>query len=308
MKQKHYIDIQNIRECTTELTEANTGAFEVGDLIQITEKFDGSNASACWDEENDCMVAFSRSKELTRANGLNGFREYIRTLPETTTIEFKSLPQFVVFGEWSNKNKIVYNDTGKKKHWYVFDIYDKELQQWHPQSFVKVFCENAGLEYIQELYYGEFISWEHCRTLLHENSYGNTQEGIVVKNQSKLSDSENRLPVYLKIVNDDFKEIKAVKLKDPEIEPAKQAAQEITDSIVTKNRVEKMIFKLRDEGILPEKIEPTDMKIVAQHLPRRVYEDCLKEEIEAVRVAGEYFSKQCSSNTMKFAREILLNG
>lgn len=306
MKQKKYIDIQNIREQKTDLVEANTGAFEVGDLIQITEKFDGSNASACWDEENNCMAAFSRKQELTSANGLNGFREYIMTLPEKAKEEFKSLPQFIVFGEWSNKNKLVYDDTGKKKHWYVFDIYDTVLQQWVQQSYVKWFCKNAGLEYIQELYHGKFVSWKHCKEFLHKNSYGDTQEGIVVKNQSKLSNSENRLPVYLKIVNDDFKESKSVKLKDLEIKSAKQAAQEITDSIVTKNRVEKMIFKLRDEGILPEKIEPTDMKIVAQHLPKRVYEDCLKEEIEAVRAAGEYFSKQCSSNAMKFAREILL--
>lgn len=306
MKQKLYIDIQNIREKTTDLVEPNTGAFEEGDIIQITEKFDGSNASACWDAENDCMAAFSRSKELTSTNGLNGFREYIMTLPEEAKRVFKSYAHFVVFGEWSNKNKIVYDDTGKKKHWYVFDIYDTVAQRWLPQLSVSVFCRSAGLEYIQELYFGEFISWEHCREFLHKNSYGNTQEGIVVKNQTKLFDLENRLPVYLKIVNDDFKERMAVKLKDPTIESAKQAAQEITDSIVTKNRVEKMIFKLRDEGILPEKIEPTDMKIVAQHLPKRVYEDCLKEEIETVRAAGEYFSKQCSSNTMRFAREILL--
>ena len=39
MKQKKYIDIQNIREQKTDLVEANTGVFEVGDLIQITEKF-----------------------------------------------------------------------------------------------------------------------------------------------------------------------------------------------------------------------------------------------------------------------------
>lgn len=306
MIQKSYIDIQNIREKKTDLVESNTEAFEVGDIIQITEKFDGSNASACWDIENNCMAAFSRKQELTVTNGLNGFREYIMTLPETTKNVFKDHPQFVVFGEWSNKNKIVYNDTGKKKHWYVFDIYDTAEQRWLPQSSVMSFCECAGLEYIQELYYGKFISWEHCREFLHKNSYGDTQEGIVVKNQTKLCDSENRSPVYLKIVNDDFKENKSVRLKDPAIESAKQAAQEITDSVVTKNRVEKMIFKLRDEGILPEKIEPTDMKIVAQHLPKRVYEDCLKEEIEAVRAAGEHFSKQCSSNTMKFAREILL--
>ena len=308
MKQKNYVDIQNIREKNTDLTEANTGAFEVGDLIQITEKFDGSNASACWDPDENCMACFSRTQELTGTNSLNGFKEYILTLPDKTKDVFKEHPELVLFGEWSNKNKIVYSDTGKKKHWYVFDIYNRKKEIWEPQTFVKEICQLAGLEYIQELYSGPFVSWEHCKEFLHKNSYGDTQEGIVVKNQSKLQNDEIRLPKYIKIVNDEFKERMSVRQRiiDPEVELAKQNAQAITDSIVTRNRVEKMIYKLRDEGIFPEKILPTDMKLVAQNLPKRVYEDCLKEEIESVRAAGEYFSKQCQSNTMRFAKEILL--
>lgn len=252
--------------------------------------------------------------ELTDTNGLNGFREYILALPGKAQEVFKSYPHWAVFGEWSNKNKIVYNDTGKQKHWYVFDIYDTVAQQWLLQSIVKKFCEGAGLEYIQELYYGEFVSWEHCRQFLHKNSYGDTQEGIVIKNQSKLDclDSlESNLPVYLrptylKIVNDEFKERMETNRKHPNTAPTQQITQKLTDSIVTKNRVEKMIFKLRDEGVLPEKIRPEDMKTVATYLPKRIYEDCKKEEPETVKAVGEYFPKQCSSTTMKFAREILL--
>ena len=75
---------------------------------------------------------------------------------------------------------------------------------------------------------------------------------------------------------------------------------------MTKRRVEKEIYKMRDEGILPEKIEPTDMKIVAQNLPKRIYNDCLKEEKEMVIAAGEYFGKMCGSSTMAYAKSIIL--
>ena len=42
---KHYIDIQAIIEKDTDLKRSNAKCFEVGDIIQITEKVDGSNAS-----------------------------------------------------------------------------------------------------------------------------------------------------------------------------------------------------------------------------------------------------------------------
>lgn len=94
---------------------------------------------------------------------------------------------------------------------------------------------------------------------------------------------------------------------NPNTKSAEQLAQEITDSIVTKTRVEKMIRKLQDEGILPEKIKPADMSIVSQYLPQKVYENCLEEESEAVKAAGEYFAKQSPYATMAFAKELLIN-
>lgn len=63
---------------------------------------------------------------------------------------------------------------------------------------------------------------------------------------------------------------------------------------------------MRDEGIVPEKIEPEDMRIVAQNLPKRIYADCLKEERELVESAGEYFGKMCGSKVMFFAKELIL--
>lgn len=63
-----------------ELTPSNTNGFEVGDIIQITEKCDGSNASIRYDVENGKLVAFSRRLELSYNNTLNGFWNYVQNL------------------------------------------------------------------------------------------------------------------------------------------------------------------------------------------------------------------------------------
>lgn len=311
MKQKHFIDIQNIREEDTELRNRNTYAFDNPCIIQITEKYDGSNACACWDNETNQMVAFSRKQELNFQNTLNGFWNYVQALSEEAVSIFKEHPNWRVYGEWSNKNKIIYNDTGKVKHWYVYDIYDVILEQWLNQNYVKAFCKSANLEYINELYYGNFISWEHCRSFMNKPAYGERQEGIVIKNQTKLNnwdDHDIKAPCYLKIVNESFKESMKTKEKviDLEKENAKEEARKIMESICTKNRIEKELYKMRDEGILPEKIEPTDFRIVAMNLPKRIYADLIKEERELVEACGEFGGKMCQQVSMSIAKDLIL--
>ena len=41
IKQKHFMDIENLREEDTELRQGNGHGFVVGDIIQISEKIDG---------------------------------------------------------------------------------------------------------------------------------------------------------------------------------------------------------------------------------------------------------------------------
>ena len=310
MKQKHFIDIQNIREEDTELRNRNTYAFDKPCKIQITEKFDGSNACACWDDETNQMVAFSRKQELSFNNTLNGFWNFVQEFSEDIKALFKEHSSWRVFGEWSNKNKIIYNDTGKVKHWYVYDIYDINLGLWLEQDTVKDFCKLANLEYIHELYCGDFISWEHCKSFMNSPAYGDRQEGIVVKRADldNWDDHDIKAPCYLKIVNEDFKESMKTKEKiiDLEKENAKNEARKIMESICTKNRIEKELYKMRDEGILPDKIEPTDFRTVAMNLPKRIYEDFLKEELELVQQCGEYGGKMCQQVSMSIAKDLIL--
>lgn len=305
MEQKKFMDISRVK-FGDELTPSNVDGFEVGDIIQISEKWDGSNASIRYDAETGKLVAFSRQKVLSFDQTLNGFWNYVQTLNPD---DYKETPNYVIFGEWGNPNAIRYKPECYKK-WYVYDIYDVEKEIYLPQTEVKKFVEEHGLIYIHVLYEGEFISWEHCKTFCNSPAYGDRQEGIVVKNQTKLNDPNCRKPFVLKIVNDCFSEIKKgnhrQKVEDPLKIKDREQAQSIVDMIVTKRRIEKELYKMRDEGIVPEKIASQDMKIVAQNLPKRIYADCLKEERELVESAGEYFGKLCGAKAMTFAKEIIL--
>lgn len=304
---KHYMDIENARFEDVELGEgivrrSNVGAFKPGDHIVIQEKFDGSCASVQYDIETQKVKAFSRKQELDINNNLAGFFEYVQQLP----IEpFTKYPDYVFFGEWGRKNKIVYNKESYGK-WYVFDIYDLFEAEYLPQSMVEVICKDIGLTYIHTFYNGAFISWDHVKTFLNDPLYGERQEGCVVKNQDLLFDKENRLPYYIKIVNDDFKESKAPKEADPEKEEAKLKAERLISSIVTENRVRKMIEKLVDEGLIKSELAPSEMKTIAKNLPKRIFDDCIKEEPEIIKAAGEYAGKTCSSITMKIARQLIV--
>lgn len=45
---------------------------------------------------------------------------------------------------------------------------------------MKEFAKEYGFNYVHELYYGEFISWEHCFSFANSPMYGEQQEGIAI--------------------------------------------------------------------------------------------------------------------------------
>ena len=285
------------------LKDKYTLGFRKGDIIQISEKFDGSNASIRYDNESSKLIAFSRKKMLDFQNTLNGFYNFVQ---ELNADDYKDTPNYVIFGEWATKNAIVYYPESMKK-WYVYDIYDTEKEIYLTQMEVKQFAEKHNLTYIHVFYEG---NWEHVQSFVGKSIYGEHGEGIVIKNQTRLNDPDNRMPFVVKIVGEKFQEVQKCnhvrKLQDPQKLQEREIAIELVESIVTKRRVEKELYKMRDEGILPEDWCEKDMKTVARELPRRIYNDCIKEEEDIVRQTGEYFGKFCSSVSMKYAKEIII--
>ncbi len=306
---KHYMDIENLRDGDVNLIgglvrSRNDQAFHLGDYIFISEKVDGSCASICLNPETGELDVYSRRQKLNAVNNLNGFYQYAHSLDKDI---FQ--PNMIVFGEWTGKkNKIVYDEQSTGK-WYIFDIYDLNKEQYLRQNEVQKFAVEHQLDAAKVLYAGVFQGWDHARSFCHVNSYGPVQEGVVVKNISALSDVDNRYPAYLKIVNEAFKEsmkIREPKLTNPDVLEKKRVAEELASQIVTENRVAKMLMKLQDEYILPFDLEPGHMKIVASNLPKRIYDDCLKEEPEIVKSMGEYGGKAISALAMQIARKIVV--
>ena len=318
--QKKFIDIDYIREDdlvigkkddgTDAIRPKNTGAFEPGDIIQITTKIDGANASIAWDETTSKLEIFSRTNLLNSPGALRGFYDYVKTEIEPKT-DWSIYKDFVFFGEWCVGHTIKsYNKEWFNK-WRVYDIWCKSTGCYVSQEQVKAICKQLSLDYIEELYYGPFISWNHCKSFLNKSiAYGPDQEGIVIKNQSKLNNENNKAPAYLKIVNECFKESqhskKDKKTLDPEVEAAKAEAVKLAASIVTEARVRKLILKLVDEGLVPAELQPKDMGAVMKQLPKRCFADCLKEESETVKQLGEFAGKFIAAEAAKQARKIVL--
>ena len=322
--QKKFIDIDYIRETdlvigkkadgTDAIRPKNTGAFEVGDIIQISTKIDGANASIAWDETTGKLEIFSRTNLLESPGALRGFYDYIKTEvePKIPWNEMSLQQNLIIFGEWCVGHTVQYNKDWYNK-WRVYDIFDRSINQYWCQELVKTFCHKYGLEYIEELYYGPFISWEHCRSFIGKSTaYGPAQEGVVIKNQSKLYKDDVRGPIYIKIVDEKFKEAqhsnKGPKVVDPAKEAEKQKAAELASTIVTEARVRKLILKLVDEGKLPVELQPKDMGAVMKLLPKMCFDDCLKEEPETVKQLGEYAGKCIAAETAKQARKIVIGG
>ena len=311
--QKKFIDIEHLREHDIAIGDAvrksNAGAFEPGDQIQITTKIDGANASIAWNTVKEKLDVFSRTNLLEAPDGLRGFVSYVKAKVEPK-VDMSKFPEMVVFGEWLVPHAVKYNDDAYGK-WYIYDIWDKNSKDYFHQDVVKKFCDEFKLNYVEELYRGPFISWDHCRSFIGKSTaYGPAQEGVVVKNLTKLHDSTVRFPKYIKIVDEKFKESmhskKEKKPADPEKEALKKYAADLARAVVTEARVKKLLMKLIDEGQLPAELQPTDMGKAMKLLPRLVFEDCCKEEPETVTLLGEHAGKCISAETAKLARKLIV--
>ena len=310
--QKKFIDIEHIREEDIYLgngvvRRSNVGAFKVGDQIQISEKIDGANASIAYNADEGKLEVFSRTNLLDGADGLRGFKAFVEL--KFKPDEFKAFPDYVIFGEWCVGHKCRYSQSWYNM-WRVYDIWDKSKKNYLPQDAVKAFCKEHDIEYIHVLYEGPFESWAHCRQFMDVKSYGGIeQEGIVVKNQTKLDRDDIRYPKYLKIVNDAFKE-SMVKKEKKHIDPeqAKLDAENMAKmgSIVTDVRIKKLVMKCVDEGIVPAELEPKHIGTLMKALPKMAFDDIVKEEPEVVKTVGALAGKLCSMLVAKRVKALVL--
>ncbi len=306
MKQKHYVDIERFKAKYDE-------AISVGDLIHVSEKIDGANASFTYDPETGTVKAFSRKNELSADNTLRGFYNYVQSMPlDFVKRVVTNNGKWVIFGEWLVPHSVKYPDEAYH-HFYIYDIWDTENEIWCDQNFVNLMCSifklySVDVRQPECFYYGKFNGWEELYKLVGKTAIGATPcgEGIVIKNQSVLDQKNRRLPTYIKIVSEKFAEVHKNKSKtvDPEVLKQREASRQLAATIVTEQRVQKFLNKFVDEGILPEDWDERNFGTIAKTLPREIYNDCVKEEPETTNQI-EDFGKICGKLTMELVRSLI---
>ena len=303
MEQKKYIDIERCKQRYAE-------TFKVGEQIVVQVKIDGSNASIAYDKNTNSLVAFSRRQELSEKNNLNGFWNFVQTLDVSIFKEILG-NRYIIFGEWLTPHAVKYPQQMYNK-FYMFDVWDKVAEEYLPQErsfsiFKKL--QPYITEYVNTLYSGDFISWDALLNLLKENTYGESpcMEGIVIKRQNCLDSKSSRLPFYVKIVSEQFSEVhksKKQKTIDPEAIAKKEANLALAATIVTPQRVQKMIYKFIEDGLLPQDWDEHNLKDISKILPNAIYKDCVKEENETVQQV-EDFGKVAAKLSMSIVRDLI---
>lgn len=310
MVQKHYIDIERFKVKYDE-------CMRVGDEIVVQEKIDGANASFTYNSAQDKVLAFSRKTELNEANNLRGFWDWTQRLDKKGITHMTQNGRYVIFGEWLVPHTVRYPEH-EYNHFWMFDVWDTQDEKW--LHYDDVCAIHAGLLSVAQLtqevinfvpvfYDGPFISWDHLyqmvgRTDVNAEPCG---EGIVIKNQNTIDIPEWRLPTYVKIVSEKFSEVHDSKPKkpiDPAVLAAREAERQMVATVVTERRVQKIMEKMIDEGIIPEDWDEKNMGVIAKNIGKLTYEDCVKEEPEIV-AACELFGKTCSSLAMGYVKEML---
>lgn len=284
--------MSEIKKYTDVIRYGKSGTQDVlqkGDYISITEKIDGANVSFCVDDTTDIGVAaFSRNNQIGEHNTLRGFYEWVfrNILP----IKDKLNPNYRYFGEWLVSHKVVYKQDQYGK-FYMFSIWDEEKEEYLSDEIVKSEALRLGLETTTYFYEGEYISFEHIMSFVGKSDRTlelNTGEGVVVKNVAyKRGDGKQ---VFVKLVSERFAEVQKQKLpKNPNLEDEHKG---LIDSVVTQPRIEKIINKMVDEGILNEDYCIEDMGTILRNLGQLIFDDIVKEEYDVIKDLEENILKK----------------
>lgn len=299
MEQKKYMYIKRLQ---TRIV----GNFEPGDHIVVQEKIDGANFSIRYDEDRDEVISFSRNNILTFDNNLRGAWQWVQKLNKDKVREVLGT-NLILFGEWLVPHKVPYLDD-KYKNAYFYDVYNIELETYLDQNKVKEIVSRLDLIYVPVFYDGPFISWKHLNEFVGRTDLGGEYgEGVVVKNITKLGDSRNRVDFYTKIVGEKFLEKARISQADKSKMDERTRLQEIVKTVVTEARVSKLVYKMIDNGIIPENWDETNMSTIARNIGKDVYYDCVKEEPDVVEEVGELFGKLASGIAMSIVRIMLNN-
>lgn len=251
------------------------GNVEVDDIqfgtCHIFPKIDGTNGSI-WSHNGELKFG-SRNRILSVGNDNQGFMTSMigdARLPKF----FDAYPRWRLYGEWLVPHTLKdYKDDAWKK-FYIFDVFDDEIQQFVAYEEYKPALDRFELDYIPCFWKAKNVDEatlshyaRECRYLLKpEAVYG---EGIVIKNYNWINKYGRQ--TWAKWVNADFK-TEHVKQMGPVEHKFSSTEEKLVDLAITPALVEKEYSKIVvDNGgwsskYIPRLLETVFYCLVAEEL------------------------------------------
>lgn len=261
-------------------------AFASNEEVWIEEKIDGTNVS-CEVDENDNFRCYGRRYELGTWYTNRG--AYQKLLELEDKIRTAIPKEFQLYFEYLTIHHVRYS-TDKENQLYLIGVRNKTTGQYMIPSGVYAMAKLIGVETPACLYHGLFRDWSIAESLVGKSEFGAKQgEGVIVKGRDA-----NRGIKMVKIVADDFREIMK---HDPARAQAKMNAElakrEKAREVVTDARIRKQLYNMVDEGIIStvENMTEEEKAIAVKNIGKRIYDDCIKEELDFVLDFGKDFGK-----------------
>lgn len=278
---KEYIHLEKFGNTEVE-------GIELG-VTYIFPKVDGTNASVWLGDETGTqrICAGSRTRQLELHSDNAGFYAWVTQQAEqgdTPLMEFfVRYPHLRLYGEWLVPHTFKGYREDAWRHFYVFDVYNDETEQYLPYDLYKTLLDEVGYtDYIPPLAIVKNPDYETFLKYVAQNFFlcpdgGDPGEGIVIKNY----DYQNKFgrQCFAKVIRNEFKDMHNKVMGAPELNTGLMNEERIVQGAVTAHFVDKVLAKIRlDEGGFNSKSIPRLLNTVFYDLVREALWDALKEK------------------------------
>lgn len=240
--------------------------------VYVQPKIDGTNGQIGLDEQGQLYCA-SRNQELSAETTNQGFFDYVLANAERYLAYLSTHPQHILYGEWLVPHSLRTYRADAWRRFYVFDVWDKETEQYVPFDEYQPWLDECGIDYIPVLAVVANPTEESLLRFLDSNTYlicdgSGCGEGIVLKNYEFVN--QYGRAVWGKIVRNEFKEENRKVFGYPEIELAPLEFK-IAQRYITPGRLEKVKAKMLEA-------EPWTSRRIPEYL-NRVWHEIITEEM-----------------------------
>jgi len=251
----------------------------VGQVVEITEKYDGSQFVFGKDEEGQLHFR-SKGAIIDPAAPPAMFSQAVAHVHQ---IAHRILPNTAYYSEILNKprhNSLTYDSVPKNgiALYGCTDFHRTEISLGHSRLVAE--AEALEVETVPLLFYGRLESVDHAKSFMGGiSALGKaTKEGIVIKNYNYPMELNGQVYPFtaVKWVSEEFKEVHRA---NPDWTSGKDKLKELMESYRTYARWRKAIYFLRDSGKLVG--EPKDIG----PLIKQIMEDTVEEEKENFKEA-----------------------